>query len=296
MVSLTPDPLLFLHHFLGLYLAEIEAGPSLEVSEEHSGREFQTYRVALTSFGGQRIRAWYSVPNDIPPGRKIAAVLVVPGYGGEKPIPTHLVVNGYAVLTLYPRGQGESRAEWELESGTKLTYHLEDPLSYYYRGAYMDCIRGLDFLCTRPEVDSERLGMWSRSQGGGLTLATACLDSRLSAAVAEQPFLSNYPLASTLTSSPYLELHDYLADNPYRLEEALSTLEYFDTLSLADGIECPTLVNVGMKDHTCPYATIMPVFESIRSQKAIAVYPDLPHSPCTDFNVQAMDWLRRYIG
>ena len=48
----------------------------------------------------------------------------------------------------------------------------------------MDCLRGLDFLCYRQEIDSERLGMWSRSQGGGLTLATAALDLRLKVAVA----------------------------------------------------------------------------------------------------------------
>ena len=53
-----------------------------------------------------------------------------------------------------------------MESGTKLTYQIEDREKYYYRGAYMDCLRGVDFLCSRPEVDEARLGMWSRSQGG----------------------------------------------------------------------------------------------------------------------------------
>ena len=41
---------------------------------------------------GRRIRAWYSVPKDSPPGRKLPAVLAVPGYGGQKAIPTHLVL------------------------------------------------------------------------------------------------------------------------------------------------------------------------------------------------------------
>jgi hypothetical protein len=62
-------------------------------------------------------------------------VLAAPGYGGNKVIPTHLVLNGVVVLTLYPRGQGESLKEWQLESGTKLTYHLESKEEFYYRGA-----------------------------------------------------------------------------------------------------------------------------------------------------------------
>lgn len=279
-------------------LANTEHSSSLTVVEEKSGREFLTYRVVITSLDRVRIRAWYSMPNDLPKSGKLPAVLTFPGYDEVKPIPTHLVVNGYAVLQLYPRSQGESRAEWELEFGTKLTYHVTDPNRYYYRGAYVDCIRGLDFLCSRQEIDPSRIGIWARSQGGAFALTTASLDQRPAAVVAEQPFLSNYPVAidMDLPESPYSELREYLENHPDDREAVLSTLQYFDTLNLVDGIRCPTLVNIGKQDVECPFETIMPVFDRIRSQKAIIIYPDLPHSPSTDFNVQAVNWLKRYIG
>jgi len=277
-------------------LKKTEMRASVDESPEQCGREFKTYQVAMDSFQGRRIRAWYSVPNDPPPNGQFPAVLAVPGYGGTKPIPTHLVLNGFIVLTLYPRGQGESIKEWQLEYGTKLTYHLEDKDEFYYRGAYMDCIRGLDFLGSHPEVDSQRLGMWSRSQGGGFTLATASLDSRLKVAVAEEPFLCNYPVSVNITSSPYCELRDYLAHHPEQRSQALETLSYFDCLNLVDRIECPTLVDIGMKDETCPYETIIPAFDRIPGPKALHIYPELTHSPSTDFNAHAMSWLRRYLG
>tara|TARA_B100000949_G_C14273027_1_gene448247 strand:- start:476 stop:1360 length:885 start_codon:yes stop_codon:yes gene_type:complete len=277
-------------------LKKTEMRASVDESPEQCGREFKTYQVAMDSFQGRRIRAWYSVPNDPPPNGQFPAVLAVPGYGGTKPIPTHLVLNGFIVLTLYPRGQGESIKEWQLEYGTKLTYHLEDKDEFYYRGAYMDCIRGLDFLGSHPEVDPRRLGMWSRSQGGGFTLATASLDSRLKVAVAEEPFLCNYPVSVDITSSPYCELRDYLAQHPEQRSQALETLSYFDCLNLVDRIECPTLVDIGMKDETCPYETIIPAFDRIPGPKALHVYPELTHSPSTDFNAHAMSWLRRYLG
>ena len=44
----------------------------------------------MDSFEGKRLRAWYTVPKDPVPGGRLPAVLVVPGYGGDKPIPTHL--------------------------------------------------------------------------------------------------------------------------------------------------------------------------------------------------------------
>ena len=41
---------------------------------------------------------------------------------------------------------------------------------------------------------------------------------------------------------------------------------------------------------------ILPVFERIIAPKALHVYPELTHAPCTDFNAHAMHWLRRYLG
>ena len=277
-------------------LARTDINARTSDAPEQSAREYDTRQVVMDSFEGRRIRAWYSVPKDAPPGRKLPGVLAVPGYGGLKEIPTQVVLHGFAVLTLHPRGQGESIPEWQLEHGTKLTYHLEDKDKYYYRGAYMDCLRGLDFLSSQQGVDPDRLGMWSRSQGGGFTLATAALDSRLKAAVAEEPFLCNYPVSADLASSPYCELRDYLGKHPEQRETALSTLAYFDCLNLADRITCPTLVDIGMADEVCPYQTIMPVFEQIPGPKALHIYPDLGHSPCTDFNAHALNWLRRYLG
>ena len=277
-------------------LAQTALDPTLEEVPEQGGREFVTYEVALDSFQGHRLRSWYSVPKDPPPVGRFSAVLAVPGYGGQKPIPTHLVLAGFAVLTLFPRGQGESRREWELESGTKLTYHVTDKERYYYRGAYMDCLRGLDFLCSREEIDAARLGMWSRSQGGGLALATAALDPRLRVVVAEEPFLCNFPLAMEVTTRPYNELGEYAGQHPEQRQAMLDALAYFDPLNLGALIRCPTLVNVGMKDEVVPARTVMPVFEGIRSPKALHVYPDLGHAPCSDFNAHAMSWLRRYLG
>jgi cephalosporin-C deacetylase-like acetyl esterase len=114
-----------LHAFWQRTKHELQTTPvntMVTAAPEHSGREYVTSLVSLDSFQGTRLRAWYSVPTDPFMGGKLPAILVVPGYGGDKPIPTHLAVSGFAVLTLYPRGQGESRQEWELEHSTKLTY------------------------------------------------------------------------------------------------------------------------------------------------------------------------------
>ncbi len=253
------------------------------------------YRVTLSSFEGRRIRGWYAIPSGKPPARGWPAILEVPGYGGIVPLPIHLVQYGYATLTLYPRGQGESTKEWQIEQGTRVVYHVTDRDRYYYRGAYMDCVRGVDFLCGRSEVDGGRIGVWGFSQGGGLSLATAALDRRVSAAVAGVPWLCNFPVAVESTTPPYSELHDYLAQHPEQRAQALASLAYFDQLSLAEGIRCPTLVAGAIVDEVHPLRTVMPVFEKIPSLKSIVIYPDTEHEYRTDFTNHAKAWMDRYL-
>jgi cephalosporin-C deacetylase len=249
----------------------------------------------MSSFEGRRIRAWYTVPSGHPPARGWPAIMEVPGYGGILTLPLHLVQYGYATLSLYPRSQGESLQEWQIEHGTRLIYHVTDRERYYYRGAYMDCVRGMDFLHSRAEIDTSRIGVWGSSQGGGLTLATAALDHRVSAAVAGVPWLCNFPVAAQITTSPYVELHDYLQQHPEDRDRALATLAYFDQMTLAETIACPTLIASAITDDVHPLRTVMPVFEKIPALKSIVVYPDLEHEYRTDFTVHGKAWMDRYL-
>ena len=108
--------------------------------------------------------------------------------------------------------------------------------------------------------------------------------------------MCNYPVSIDIETRPYHELSDYVREHPEQRQAMLDTLYYFDTLTLADAIECPTLVNIGMADTTCPYPTIKPVSTASPRKNRCWCIPDLTHSPCTDFNVHAMNWLKRYLG
>ena len=283
-------------------LAEVEMDARVEPVErsdvftsEGAIKTRAIHRVVMSSLGGTRIRAWYIVPTGVPPKRGWPGIMVVPGYGGTMPLPLHLVQYGYATLSRYPRGQGESLNEWEIEYGTRLVYNVTDKERYYYRGGYMDCVRGLDFLDSRPEIDASRIGVWGFSQGGGLTLATAALDRRVAAAVAGVPWLCNFPVAAGITTSPYGELHAYLAEHPQERDKALDTLSYFDQVNLAGAIACPTLMCSAIVDEVHPLRTVLPAFEQIPSMKSIIVYPDLDHDYRADFSHHGKAWMDRYL-
>jgi cephalosporin-C deacetylase len=128
-----------------------------------------------------------------------------------------------------------------------------------------------------------------------LTLTTAALDHRVSAAVAGVPWLCNFPVAAEITTPPYVEVHDYLVEHLEHRDLALNTLAYFDQLNLAEGISCPALIASAIVDEVHPLRTVMPVFEKIRSLKSIVVYPDLEQEYRTDFNNHGKAWMDRYL-
>ena len=258
-----------------------------------------TYAVRLTSWEGIKIRAWLSVPNL--GSKTYPALLTTPGYGGDIEIHTDVVMHGFVLLTLYPRGQGESKKEWQMAAPTQLLHHPLDRNKFYYRGGYVDCLRGIEFLATRPEVDPDRIGIFGISQGGGLTLATCALDAlastrRVKIASAHVPFLCNYLVAiRTATTGPYEHVQKYIKENPATARQYLDTLSYFDPISLADSIACPVLMSAGLKDMTCPEDTIRPVFDAIKTKKSFVVYPDLVHARSLDYRRMEMDWLTRHL-
>ena len=231
--------------------------------------------------------------------------MVVPAFVGVVINPGYLAQLGYATLTLYPRGQGESKHEWQLDGDTgtihyKMAKNVTDPKKFYYTAAYLDCIRGLDFLDGRSEVDSSRMAVTGSSQGGGLTFAMAALDKRTKVAIARLPSLCNLPLAVELKAEGCAELHDYLEQHPEERDAAMKTLSYIDNLNLADAITAHTLVSFAQVDSNHPSSTVMPVFEKIPAIKSAVIYPEATnnvHSGAinTDFNQHMVEWLKRYL-
>ena len=89
--------------------------------------------------------------------------------------------NGYVCLVIDTLQYGEIRGEH------RGTYSLGQWWwnSRGYTPAGVEawfCLRALDYLCSRPEVDAQRIGMTGRSGGGSYTWTVAALDDRVKVA------------------------------------------------------------------------------------------------------------------
>jgi len=249
---------------------------------------YSTHEISYRSWQGRRIKARPGVPVPAHEGARLPAIVTAPGYGGwEHGCTLSECQRGYLLLQVYPRDQGLSgdRPMGQPREGPgALLLGIENPEGYYYQGAYVDLIRGIDYLLTRPDVDPDRIGLIGTSQGGGIVLAVAGLDARVKATVAHVPFFCDLRHNAAFAGSE-------LAD-----PKALATFDYFDPVNLAPQVTCPTLVSTGGKDQTCPAATIRAVFDRLAGIKALAHYPDLIHTSSADFYRLSWEWLARYLG
>jgi cephalosporin-C deacetylase len=256
---------------------------------------YKKFRVEYRSLDGVRVRAFLAVPvrgGEAP--SPLRAVVTVPGYGGfQQGVMLDECQRGYAILQVYPRSQGPSADLWKIDGPDKLTWRLSRPEGAYYQGAYADVIRGIDYLVSRSDINRDRIAIAGTSQGGGIALAVASLDTRFKAVVAHLPFLCDMRRAAGTDGSLVKKLLDDAGIND---EAHLLTLGYFDPLELVAALHAPALVSSGGRDTTCPADTIRSVFDRIPGVKSLFHDPELIHTSSRVFYTLSWQWLDRWLA
>ena len=237
-------------------LADVK--PEFEVArrKERDSETHEVFEVSMRSLDGALVRGWYQKPKG---DGRFPALLRVPGYGQDmQPMGKDA---GIAYLSFNVRGHGNSCDDVPHEPKDYWIRGLDDKHGYYYQGAYADCVRAVDFLVTRSEIDSGRMGVTGGSQGGGLSLATAALDPRIRVCAPDIPFLCDW--IQYFNTSLWPEMDKWIdAKSERTWKSTLRTMSYFDTMNLADRIKCPVFMSVGVQDAICPPAT---VFANVQS-------------------------------
>lgn len=253
------------------------------------------YLVEMRSLGNALIRGWYRVP--VKPGR-YPAIMQVPGYSSVE-VPSYVNYGDDIIgFALNIRGHGNSKDDVNPGFPGYILSNLGDKEKYIYRGAYMDCVRGIDFLCSRPEVDASRIAVEGASQGGALTFATAALaNDRIAVCAPQVPFLSDFRDYFRVANWPGNEFID-LVENKKALtwDQAYYTLSYFDIKNLAPMIKAPLIMGAGLMDEVCPPHINFAAFNLVTAEKKYIVYPYAGHGLPDHFYQAKMDWIRTKLG
>ena len=257
---------------------------------ELSKGELNVYEVSMRSFGNIRVRGWYEVPKSKGPH---PVILRVPGYGGN--MKSIARFKDMIVFSFNPRGHGNSQEDIKGKPSNFWIRGLDNKEGYYYQGAYLDCVRALDFLYSRKEVDPKRIAVAGGSQGGGLSLSTAALDSRISLCAPHIPFLTNWDLY--FKTSHWPEMDKWIEAKESRTwQSTLKTMSYFDTMNMAPWIKCPLFMGVGLQDSICPPVTCFAVYNRVKGEKEYLVYPLAKHSVDKSHHQLVFNWMREKFG
>ena len=278
-------------------LAELESvplEPELTPVPLRSTSEVNVYGAHYLSLGRLRIFGWYCVPAR--GSGPYPALLQVPGYKGEHGFPRSWAQKGVAVLSVAVRGKLGSHHQFNPGYPGLLTHGIESPDTYAYRGVISDCVRGVDFLLSQPEVDKDRIYARGASQGGGLTLITTALRPEIKGGAAGCPFLASFPDATRFGRTyPYNEINCYLRAYPDRKEQVLRTLSYFDAVNFTSRIHVPMAVGIPLNDTICPPQTQYAAYRNLAGPKDAWLIPNASHGSPVEYLDREGAWLEKLM-
>lgn len=300
-------------------LADIDMNATLTEITAKSTATRKVYLVEMNSvpdgLTGEPVvvRGYYCEPTD---GQKHPVIIHYAGYdsgyrpGGQdvKPYcPSGDAEPTYAEFFLSTRGQNiNNRATDEREADGKgdfvntygdwFAFHFGDKDSYYYRGAFMDCVQAVRFMATRSTSDMSNLFAEGQSQGGAFTYAAAALSDYPFRAIAPAiAFLGDYPDYFEITNWPA-----YVArENQGTMTDAemFAFLSYFDTKNLATVISSPTLACIGLQDNVCPPHTNIAPYNNLQStDKQLIFNPELMHQADNDWYSRFMAFFKAHTN
>lgn len=264
-------------------LDELAAVPGDYTMQElpcRSGKKRAVYAVTMQSAGGETIDAIAAIPRA---DGKYPVIIYYNGYGAK---PWNLDADSRDdVIEIQTSVRGQFLSEHRNVYGDWVRYRLDDPEKYYYRGAFMDAVRAVDFACQLPQADTSAIFAEGGSQGGALTLAAASLcGGRLRGIMPYIPFLSDFPDYFKIVEWPAAPVLAKAAGENMTPERMYANLSYFDMKNHARRIKCPVLMGIGLQDPTCPPHTNMASYALLRLPRQLVIYPLCGHT------VDYSDW------
>jgi cephalosporin-C deacetylase len=286
-------------------LANFALEPRMTLMPEACTDKINVYHVSFVTFGPETRkppRVYGILCEPRAPGR-YPAVLRVPGagvgsYAGERALAERGVITLEIGIHGVPMNLPVETYR-ALDSGILSGYqfsNLDDRERYYYRRVHLGCVRANDFLTSLPNWDGEHLLVYGGSQGGMLAIATAALDSRVTALAAFYPAYCDVTgyLHGRAGGWPHM-FRDRAAG--YTTPEKIATTAYYDTVNFAKRVKVPGFYLWGYNDRTCPPTSMFAAYNVITAPKHLVLALEMGHIGLPlEQAALAENWLLKQAG
>lgn len=287
-------------------LAAVEPNYKMTKIEDKSTSKRNVYLVEMQSVDDGdgnpvTIRGYYAEP--VADGT-YPVIITQNGYDSDATIPAlNFCPNGdsnadWIELNLSVRGQViNNRGENTNKYGDWFAYNFGNKDTYYYRGAYMDVIRGIDFIASREKVQQDNIFMMGGSQGGALTIAGAALDNRVKAIAPSIQFMGDFPDYFKVGAWPASVAKKQQATLNMSDEDMYQFLSYFDTKNLAPYITCPVSTAMGLQDPVCPPHTNFAPYNNLKVEdRQYVVNGECKHQTPTTWYNDCLNFFKKHIS
>ncbi|MEL6866409.1 MAG: acetylxylan esterase, partial [Bacteroidota bacterium] len=150
------------------------------------------------------------------------------------------------------------------------TDDFTDREKYHYKFSVAAIRQILDFLDVQSNYNG-KVGLWGESQGGGLSLMVAGLDSRVDAVCVSKPALCEHGAILNGKASGFNDYVRIGSTGPNNLNpQIFEAAKYYDAVYAASRINIPTFVEMGYLDIVAPSATAWAAINQLKGNISIA--------------------------
>lgn len=242
----------------------------LDAPENYGYTNYETVSFPAADDPNLTLKAWYFPPS---PEKDGATIIYVHGFQAERSWllsqARFMIDEGYGALMLDLRNNGESDGD----------------TTYFGEKEWRDVEGAVNFLKTRPEVNTDKLGIMGRSMGGGVVIRAQAELQTFKFVIAQSTFTSVpdlvndvVPLSTGLPSFPFGAMIVFFAEQQTGIDinavNSVNELQRFNNT--------PILIMHGTEDDWIPYAQGQTLYEAAKEPKQFYPIEGAKHFPVLD--------------
>ena len=260
----------------------------------------KVYKVSFRSIGNGRVHGWYIVP---PGDGPFPASLFLPG-NGVYPIPTHYKgpAGRHALLVIQVHGYDMDLSDYPVPpdpppwEGGNYWAAWESRDKAFARVVYANCVRAVDFLMSRPEVNKDEVYVEGGSQGGGLALVTAALCPDIKGACIESPGLCRLDwVYRHFLDAPFPWNGNSPKPAGMSDKEFLRVMSYYDVANLVPDIGCPITALIPLQDSVTLGGNGLAALRNLTAPLTLVNGVWADHRTDERMNQARLDWRKRTV-